>query len=141
MTSEVWIVAPSPLLTSAAERPLYICPSQKTWASPSMWVKTEPWKTNDRCSLDACSILRPGNLAFSRSSPRANSSPLCTMLVTGFAPAIALEPDQGMTREQETLTPSRIREAACLRFSGVIRFSVPSVSLSPQRPQLLRVSK
>ncbi|MYE45950.1 MAG: hypothetical protein F4X25_04220 [Chloroflexi bacterium] len=63
------------------------------------------------------------------------------MLVTGFAPAIARGPDQGITREQETLTPSRISEAACLRFSGVIRLSVPSVSSSPQRPQLLRLSK
>src|SRR5436190_10163945 len=36
----------------------------------------------------------------------------------------------------ETVTPSLIRAAACLRFSGVIRFNVPSSSAAPQRPQL-----
>ena len=43
-----------------------------------------------------------------------------------------------MSLEQVTLMPSRTRDAAWARFSGVIRFRVPSWSSGPQRPQLLR---
>ena len=37
--------------------------------------------------------------------------------------------------ESETETPSFTSAAACRRFSGVIRFSVPSSSFGPHRPQ------
>src|SRR5262245_43072137 len=43
-------------------------------------------------------------------------------------------------RAQVTAIPSRTSPMARKRFAGVMRFSVPSSSCSPQRPQLLYVS-
>ncbi|MBT6498053.1 MAG: hypothetical protein HOL01_26365 [Planctomycetaceae bacterium] len=40
----------------------------------------------------------------------------------------------------ETATPSFTNAAACFRFSGVIRFNVPSSSFFPQRSQLESVT-
>ncbi len=40
-----------------------------------------------------------------------------------------------MGRAQVTGTPSRTSRAAARRLAGVIRFSVPSWSSAPQRPQ------
>ena len=41
------------------------------------------------------------------------------------------------SRASETEMPSRTSAAACLRFSGVIRFSVPRSSSAPHRPQFV----
>ena len=45
-----------------------------------------------------------------------------------------------MVQAQDTETPSLTSEAACFLFSSVTKFTVPSWSSGPQRPQLEQVS-
>src|SRR5262245_7625561 len=66
-------------------------------------------------------------------------SPLSTMKRIGWKLVSAVMSVE-IGREQLTDTPSCTSAAARLRFSGVMKLSVPSWSSAPQRPQLLSES-
>ena len=65
----------------------------------------------------------------SRPSPESTMKRIgCTVVSAAMSVA--------MGRAQLTLTPSVTSRAAATRLAGVIRFTVPSSSSAPQRPQL-----
>src|SRR5438128_2637004 len=66
-------------------------------------------------------------------------SPLSTMKRIGWN-VVSAAMSVPIGRAHVTGTPSWTSRAACTRLAGVIRFSVPSWSSAPQRPQLLRLS-
>ena len=70
------------------------------------------------------------------SSP-ATSCPLNWPVETVWRKGLALSSSCTVLRSSaiDTETPSRTNAAAALLFAGVTRFSVPSSSSSPQRPQ------
>ena len=109
-------------------------PFQKMWERASRWVIEWPWKLKPMKSVENWKIPSACFTSFHR-SPLLDMKcmkPCCPpsgrrVLLTG--------------RAQVTVTPSSTVARACLRFSGVMRLTVPSSSSSPQRPQLLSLSK
>src|SRR4030095_14671439 len=113
-----FFAAPPSLVTSPSTGyPFHILPLKNTWANESRCVVPAPWihgyPTRSMAAADVA-------VTIAHSTGQGTSTPFC---VSAFDAS-------------DTATPSFTRAAACARFAGVTRLSVPSSSSLPQRPQL-----
>src|SRR5215467_7421806 len=121
--------------TRRASRSPYILPSWKMWPRPSHWL---PHCRN----IVTWSSAKPqpkGGLSkpASRCAPATWSVPVATMLWIGLTRPKApfCGPFMSKGSAHEITLPWRTSPAARLMTSGVMKFTVPSSSSGPQRPQ------
>ena len=110
---------------------MYIWLPRYMWERLSTCVMTNPWGTipmYSEADLLVVSIF---------SGVLSQPSPLSMVYCWGGTRA-SMEFSATMGRDNVTLRPFLTRPKAPIRFSGVIRLSVPIWSSFPQRPQLLR---
>src|SRR4051812_29180937 len=125
-------VTPSPRLvtTSPARRPFQALPWSKMWPRPSHWVEA--------CSGIAITSSAPPIPCGKPCTPRSASVPVSSIVWTGLVRRRQpfCGPSMSKLCDSEKLTPRRTSPAPCTRLSAVRKFSVPSTSSAPQRPQL-----
>src|SRR3954452_21252033 len=129
----VWMpvtLSPSLVTTSPARRPFQAIPWSKMWPRPSHWVEA--------CSgIEITSSAPPipcGKPWTPRSASVPVSSIVCTGLVRRRQPFCG--PSMSKLWDSEKLAPRRTRAAPSTRLASSRKFSVPSTSSVPHRPQL-----
>src|SRR5438105_4443425 len=125
-TGTMSFVRAPPLVTSVQGRLLYIRPRWNTCESASQCVAA--WTDMASTSSEYALVL----------SPAAASEPVSVMTCCGLS-----RPDPGAWGRSERSSsasdiavPDLTQAAACSRFSGEMRLSVPRLSSGPHRPQL-----
>ncbi len=122
--------SPSEVTTFSAARPFHALPWSKMCPSPSHWV--------EHCRGIAITSSAPPMPCGKPWLPSAASVPVSSMVWTGLVRRRQpfCGPFMSNRCDSEKLTPRRMSAAPSRRLASSRKFSVPSTSSSPQRPQL-----